>query len=227
MANGDILDEVQSKRLVSKYGLRVPKGVLVSAEKPDLSQIEHLTTPLVAKVVSPDIIHKSDGGFVVRNLHSKAEVDAAVDRMKGRARKIGAGITGFLIEEMMKPGVELVVGGVSDPSFGPMIMLGLGGIYVELFKDVSFRICPIYRNDAASMIDDLVCKPILEGARGGSSVDRNALIKLLLQVGGENGALTSRTCRIEEMDLNPIIANLDELIVVDARIRLKDRRIHV
>ena len=226
-ATGIILDEVQSKRLVSEFGLRVPEGVFVPPEQPDLSQIEHLAMPLVAKVVSPDVIHKSDGGFVACNLNSIAGVDAALDRMRGCARMIDADVEGFLIEEMMAPGVELVVGGVTDQSFGPMIMLGLGGVYVELFKDVSFRICPIERLDAAGMIDDLVCRPILEGARGGVMVDREALIQLLLRVGGENGALNSGNCWIEEMDLNPIVANLDGLIVVDARIRMKDRHLRV
>lgn len=226
-APGAMLDEVQSKKLVSKFGLRVPEGVLVPPEQPDLSRIEHLAMPLVAKVVSPDIIHKSDGGFVACNLNSKSDVDAAIDRMRVCARRIDADVEGFLIEEMMAPGVELVVGGVTDPSFGPMIMLGLGGVYVELFKDVSFRICPIERHDAADMIDDLVCRPILEGARGGVTVDRDALIQLLLRVGGESGALNPGNSRIEEMDLNPIIANPDGLIVVDARIRLKDRQLRV
>jgi acetyl-CoA synthetase (ADP-forming) len=177
--------------------------------------------PWVLKIISDEIIHKSDGGFVALGLTNHAELIAEVDRMREGAKQIGADVSGFLVEEMASKGTELVVGGFLDPSFGPLIMVGMGGVFVEIFKDVSFRICPISRIDAEDMIDGLKCKPILEGARGIQPVERAALVDLLLKVGGKDGILLREVEKIMELDLNPVIARGSDLVAVDARIRLK------
>lgn len=220
-----MLGEVRAKALMAQYGMRVPRGIVVSSggldEGFDAEGIGGLTPPLVVKIMSAEIVHKSDGGFVALHLESAEQVRAAIDRMQDAAASLGAAVDGYLVEEMARPGIELVVGGLTDPTFGPMIMFGLGGIFVEVFKDVAFRICPITRFDAEDMIDDLACKPILEGARGGARVDRDLLVDLLLRVGGRDGVLVREVGRVSEMDLNPVIASEDGLIVVDARVALK------
>lgn len=218
---GSILGEHLAKRMLGQFGLLVPRGVLLQAERPALSETDGLKPPLAVKIVSPDIMHKSDGGFVALNIGTREELVSAVSRMRGAAHGIGATISGFLVEEMAPPGIELVVGCFQDSTFGPMIMFGLGGIHVEVLKDVAFRICPITRLDAQEMIDGLACRPILDGIRGGPRVDRDALIDLLLRVGGADGIMMSERLRIEEMDLNPVIAGRKGLFVVDARIRVK------
>ena len=207
--------------MMAKYGMQVPHGIILAPKSPDLNQISGLTPPLVMKVLSADIVHKSDGGFVALSLHSEADVRVAHERMCESAAALGARVDGYLVEEMAPKGIEVVVGGMINQTFGPMIMFGLGGVYVEVFRDVSFRICPINRADAEDMIDELICKPILEGARGGVAADREGLVDLLLQVGGEKGVLVCEQDSIEELDLNPIIIRGDSQIVVDARIALK------
>ncbi|MCY4292805.1 MAG: acetate--CoA ligase family protein [Roseovarius sp.] len=214
--------EVKSKALVEKYGLRVPTGALLSPANPDFDALGRLSFPVAMKILSPDIVHKSDGGFVALALQSVDDVRAAFEKMRLQASRIGAPVQGYLVEEMVPKGVEVVVGGVADPSFGPMIMFGLGGIYVEVFRDVSFRICPICRADAEDMINALASRPILEGARGGVAADREALVDLLLRVGGEEGILMRERAIMQELDLNPVIINDDRCVVVDARVVLKE-----
>jgi acetyl-CoA synthetase (ADP-forming) len=215
-----MLGEHLAKRMLEQFGLPVPRGVLLQAERPAYSEMDGLKPPLAVKIVSPDIVHKSDGGFVALNVNTREELVCAMSRMREAAHAIGATIGGFLVEEMAPPGIELVVGCFQDSTFGPMIMFGLGGIYVEVLKDVAFRICPITRLDAQEMIDGLACKPVLDGVRGGPRVDRDALIDLLLRVGGADGVMSKRP-QIEEMDLNPVIAGPKGLFVVDARVRVK------
>jgi len=214
-------DEIRAKALIEKYGLRAPKRVVLLPEDPEFDQINELSFPLVMKILSSDIPHKSDGGFVVLSLETGRDVQVAFQAMKDKASMIGASVHGYLIEEMAPRGIEVVVGGVTDKSFGPMIMFGLGGIYVEVFRDITFRICPISKVDAEEMIDGLMSKPILEGVRGGIVADRKKLVDLLLRIGGEQGLLMSEQGVVNELDLNPVIVNSDSLTVVDARVVAK------
>jgi acetyl-CoA synthetase (ADP-forming) len=223
---GSMLGEHLAKRMIAGFGLRVPRGVLLSPDPATCLDADGLKPPLAVKIVSPDIVHKSDQGFVALGVRTREELVRAISRMREAARDLDAAVEGFLVEEMAPPGIELVVGCFQDPVFGPMIMFGLGGIHVEVFKDVAFRICPIARIDAEEMIDGLHCKPILDGARGGPRVDRGALLDLLLRVGGADGIVMSNAARIEEMDLNPVIAGPAGIFVADARIRLKAAPFH-
>lgn len=214
-----MLTEHSAKALARNFGIKTPNGRVLKPDNTDFTSLTSLTTPWVLKIISKDIIHKSDGGFVALNLHNQADVENAISRMTEAANKLGAAVEGFLVEEMVPKGVELVVGGFRDPSFGPLVMVGLGGVFVEVFKDISFRICPITRLDAEEMVDELMCKPILEGARGNTAIDKEALYNLLLQVGSESGMMQNKI-GIAELDLNPVIASNKGIVAVDARIRL-------
>jgi acyl-CoA synthetase (NDP forming) len=133
-----------------------------------------------------------------------------------------ARVDGFLIEEMTAKGTEIVIGAVKDPQFGHMIMVGLGGIFVEVLKDVSFRICPISRSDGYAMLNELKGAKILEGVRGRKGVDKDAIVDILLKIGGDNGLLMTYRQDIQELDINPIIATSENAVAVDARFILSD-----
>jgi acyl-CoA synthetase (NDP forming) len=128
-----------------------------------------------------------------------------------------ARVEGWLIEEMAPAGQEIVIGGLRDPDFGPLVMVGLGGIFVEVLADVSFRICPITRLDAEEMIDDLKGAAILRGARGRKPVSRDAIIDVLLKIGGDDGLMMNHAEQIKEADINPLIVSDTGAIAVDAR----------
>lgn len=142
------LDEHAGKQLLSHYGLDVPRSVIVASAADVNAAIADLRGPLVVKIMSPDILHKSDAGGVVVGLDSVVEVRDAINAMAAMPKLRAVRIDGFLVEEMAPAGQEVVIGGWRDPDFGPLVMLGLGGIFVEVLRDVSFRICPISRVDA-------------------------------------------------------------------------------
>lgn len=211
------LDEAAGKKLLSAFGVRTPRSVLVRTAREAEVAAQDLSAPLVAKVVSPDILHKSDAGGVALNLMDPLSVRAAIESMAQRPAIAKARIEGWLVEEMAPAGCEVVVGGVRDPQFGPMIMVGLGGIFVEVMKDVVFRICPINEQEAREMLGDLKGRALLEGVRGEAPVDQSALVDIMLKIGGDGGLLMSLADEIAEADLNPIIATSSGAVAVDAR----------
>ena len=211
------LDEQAGKLLLAAYGVAVPKTLTVkNADKVDAA-FSQLRAPVVVKIMSQDILHKSDAGGVKVGLQSAAEVKDAINAMAASPKIKGARIDGYLIEEMAPAGQEIVVGGVRDPDFGPLVMVGLGGIFVEVLADVSFRICPITRIDAQEMIEDLKGAAILDGARGRKTVSRAAIIDVLLKVGGENGLLMQHAGDLTEADINPLIVAESGAVAADAR----------
>lgn len=214
---GRNLYEHEAKQLLQRHGVTVPEEILV--RHPD--ELEGLSArfgqqPLAMKVVSRDILHKSDAGGVRLNLHSDASLRAAYDDILASCRndQPGADIHGVLVSPMAPRGVEVIVGVVRDPAFGPVLMFGLGGIYVEVLEDVAFRAIPISRYDAEAMIDQIKGRKILAGVRGEAAVDRKALADLLVTVSG----LVHAYPQISELDLNPVIAYPKGYAVVDARI---------
>lgn len=211
------LDESAGKALLAGHGIRVPQSRVAKGVAEVDAVMSGLQIPVVVKVMSPDILHKSDAGGVKINLRSAAEVKAAIEGMLAAPKIRGARIDGFLVEEMAPAGHELVIGGLRDPQFGPLVMVGLGGIFVEIFKDVSFRLCPIGRIDAEEMLDELKAAAILKGARGGKPASREAIIDVLLKVGGENGLLMQHAAEISEADINPLIVSDTAAVAVDAR----------
>jgi succinyl-CoA synthetase beta subunit len=216
-AGRNALDESAGKALLAGFGIRVPQSRVAKGTADLEAVMDGLQTPVVVKVMSPDILHKSDAGGVKVNLRSIAEVRAAIEGMLAAPKIRGARVDGFLVEEMAPAGHELVVGGLRDPQFGPLVMVGLGGIFVETFKDVSFRLCPIARIDAEEMLDELKAAAILKGARGGKPASREAIIDVLMKIGGEDGLLLRYAADISEADINPLIVSETGAVAVDAR----------
>ena len=215
--NRSALDEQAGKALLAEFGVAVPQSVTVAGADDVGQKTKALKFPVVVKVMSPDILHKSDAGGVKVDLQSAAEVEGAIRAMMQQPAINAARIDGFLIEEMAPPGQEMVIGGLRDPQFGPLVMVGLGGIFVEVLADVSFRICPITRLDAQEMLAELKGAAILKGARGRKAVSQDAIVDVLLKVGGENGLLMRHAADIKEADINPLIVSESGAVAVDAR----------
>lgn len=211
------LDEIAGKRLLTAYGVAVPESVMISGADQAARALEALTAPVAVKVMSPDILHKSDAGGVKVGLRTAAEVRDAVRAMMASPAIGAARVDGFLIEEMAPPGQEVVVGGVRDPQFGPLVMVGLGGVFVEVLADVAFRICPVTRLDAVEMLGELRGAAVLKGARGRKAVSLDAIIDVLLKMGGEGGLLMNHAADIKEADINPLIVSESGAVAVDAR----------
>lgn len=211
------LDEAAGKRLLAGYGVAVPQTRVVKNADGVAAALKELKLPVVVKVVSPDILHKSDAGGVAVNLRTAADVEAAIREMAKKPKIAAARVEGYLIEEMAPAGQEIVVGGLRDPEFGPLVMVGLGGIFVEVLADVSFRICPITRVDAEEMIAELKGAAILKGARGRQPASLEAIIDVLMKVGGDNGLLMQHGDDIKEADINPLIVSETGAVAVDAR----------
>lgn len=211
------LDEVAGKQLLARFGIQVPKSLVVNEVGQVRFAVSTLKPPLVVKVMSPDILHKSDAGGVKVNLRSVEEVEQAIAAMAGSAPIKAARVDGYLIEEMAPAGQEIVIGAVNDPQFGPLMMVGLGGIFVEILADVAFRICPVTRFDAEEMLGELKGVAILDGARGRAAVPREAIVDALLKIGGEAGLLMRHMNQFSEMDINPLIVSASGAVAVDAR----------
>jgi acyl-CoA synthetase (NDP forming) len=217
------LDELAGKKLLAAFGIRTPKSTVVSGVDGVHDALKSMGLPVVVKVVSPDILHKSDAGGVKVNLKTSAEVEDAIAAMEAEPQIKAARVEGYLIEEMAPPGQEMVIGAVADPQFGPLVMVGLGGIFVEVLADVAFRICPITRLDAQEMLAELKGAAILRGARGGKPVSQDAIVDALLKIGGEGGLLMRHADDFKEADINPLIVSETDAVAVDARFILSDR----
>jgi len=198
--------------LLSKYGIKFAPCKTVHSAHEAIAAAAELGFPVAMKVVSPDALHKTEKGGVLLNINSASEAERAYGLLAERFR--GLRVEGMLIQKMAPPGaIELIVGGKRDPQFGQLIMLGMGGIFVEIYRDVSFRVCPITAGDAMEMISELRSRPMLEGARGRKPVSKGALVKALLSVSrllqNENPA---------EFDINPLMAYENGCMAVDMRI---------
>ena len=215
-----VITEELAKQVLSEYGVIVPKYSLVkSAEEAEI-EAGKVGFPLVAKIVSPEILHKTDVRGVKVGLKNQADVKDTFNDMYGRLSK-QYNVKGVLLEKMAAAGgVELIVGLQNDPQFGPVIMAGIGGIYTEVFKDVSFRVLPITNEDAISMIDDLKGNKILKGFRGMPPVNLNMLAEALVNIGKFG---TEMAPYYESIDFNPIIFYGNEYVVVDAKILLREK----
>ena len=219
--NGDVLLENEAKALLKSSDIVLPEEVLVkSVNELDSVAVKFNGQAVAMKIVSKDILHKSDAGGVKLNLRTQQEYHAAYDTIIANAKvyNANADISGVLVAPMAKKGVEIIIGMVDDPIFGSVLMLGLGGIFVEVLKDVTFRKLPLSRYDAESMLDGIKAKKILDGVRGNQGVDRSAIIELLLKV----SSLMSAYPEIAELDLNPVIAYPDGYAIVDARVILRE-----
>ncbi len=213
-----ILTEVESKQVLAEAGISTARAQLAASREEAVTAARQIGLPVVLKIVSPDISHKSDVGGVKLNLGSEEEVAAAFDEIVATARRAEAGATvlGVSVQKMARPGVEVIMGMTKDPQFGPVLMFGLGGVFVEVLKDVAFRIVPLEPRDARQMIRDIQGFPVLEGFRGQEPADLAALEDMLIRL----STFVEEHPEIQELDLNPIFAYKDGALAVDARIVL-------
>jgi 3-hydroxypropionyl-CoA synthetase (ADP-forming) len=212
-----IITEESAKSILSEYGIKVPEYSIVTSDSEALVKSREIGFPLVAKIVSDQILHKTDVQGVKVGLQNEEETKEAFLDMYGRLSK-EYDVKGVLLEKMVPKGIELIVGLQNDPQFGPVIMLGLGGIYTELFKDISFRVLPITKEDALDMINDLKGNKILKGFRGSEPVDLDILCDAIVKIGNLG---TDMAKYIDSVDFNPIIVYPQNYYVVDAKILLK------
>ena len=218
------LDESTGKQLLKNFGVTVPQSVVTKDANSAAKDVSGLKFPVVVKVMSPDILHKSDVGGVKVGLQNADDVKGAIATMAAIPAIKKAKVDGYLVEEMAPPGQELVVGGLKDPQFGPLVMVGLGGIFVEVLKDVAFRICPIEEIDAREMLAELKGAALLKGARGQKPASEDAIVDVLMKVGGENGLLMQLEGDIAEADINPLIVSETSAVAVDARFILTEQK---
>ncbi len=206
--------EFESKKILARHGIPVTKEILAKTGKDAMKISAGIGYPVALKIQSPDILHKTDAGGVLLNLRNGEEVAKGFDKIIANAKKYkkNAKILGVLVQEMAE-GHECIIGSKKDPQFGPVIMFGLGGIFVELLKDVSFRIVPITRKDAREMICEIKGYPILNGARGQKPADFKALENALLKVSD----MAWKEKKLEELDINPLFAGPKGVKAADAR----------
>jgi acetyltransferase len=211
--------ESEAKQLLRLHGAAVTADVLAGTAQAAADAASAMGGKVVLKIASPDILHKSDAKGVVLNLSGREKVKKAFREIvkNARAYKADARIEGVLVSPMVGQGIEVIIGTKIDDQFGPVIMYGLGGVMVEILKDVSFRVLPIPRRSAQRMITETKSHPILDGVRGDKPYDKKALVNLLLTC----SEIIESYPQIQEMDLNPVIVHHEGLSVVDARILLK------
>ena len=214
-----LLTEIESKALLSEAGIPVIETKLATSKEEAMGIGKKLGFPVALKIVSPEIIHKSDVGGVKLGLKTSKQVGAAYEEILSavKQKQPHALIDGISVQKMARPGIEVIVGMTKDAQFGPVLMFGLGGILVELLKDVSFRIVPLEREDAREMIREIKGYPILEGFRGREQADILVLEEILLKISG----FVDDHPEIKEIDLNPIFAYKDGAVAVDARVILE------
>jgi acyl-CoA synthetase (NDP forming) len=213
---GKLLNEVEAKELLKKAGIPVIETRLAKTKKEAVLLSKELGFPVVIKIISPDIVHKSDVGGVVLGLSSAAQVGRAYSQVISSVKENlpDARIKGISVQKMAPPGVEIIIGMNRDPQFGPAIMFGLGGVLVEVLKDVAFRLVPVSRLDAAEMVREIKGYALLQGYRGQEPVDIKRLEEVIVKV----SEFIEDNPQIEELDLNPLVASGDSIVAVDARI---------
>jgi hypothetical protein len=204
--------EPEAKKVFALAGLDVPRFVWALTIDSALALAHEIGYPVVAKIVSPDVVHKSDVGGVIPGITSDAQLRQAFETF---ARM--PGFAGILVEEMLS-GIELIVGAKVDYQFGPVILIGIGGTSVEIYRDTSLRMAPLRPQDAEAMLKGLKAHELLEGYRGSEPVNTHALIRMLLLF---SGLVMDMAETIESIDLNPVFCSAKRCTVADARIMLK------
>jgi acetyltransferase len=214
------LGEMEAREILKVYGIRVPKAELARDIDEAKEIAKRIGYPLVLKIVSPNILHKTDIGGVRIGIGSEKELEEDYDEILFHVKKYipDANIRGILVQEFIKDKKETIIGISEDPQFGPMIMFGLGGIYVEALKDVSFRIAPLSRQVAREMIEEIKTVSLLKGTRGEDPSDIESIIEIMLKV----SQLVIDFPEIIEMDINPLFVKKqgEGSIAGDARIRI-------
>ncbi|MGZ5787296.1 MAG: acetate--CoA ligase family protein, partial [Ramlibacter sp.] len=215
-AGRDSLTAPEGKLVCDAYGITVPKEGVVSSAAEASKLASSMGFPVVMKIVSPDILHKTEAGGVIVGVKNADDAATAYDTIIANAKKYKADahIMGVQVQQMIKGGQEVIIGAMTDGSFGKLVAFGLGGVLVEVLKDVTFRLAPATKEDAESMLDGIQAAEMLKGVRGGDAVNREALSSLIVRV----SQLVSDFPEISEMDLNPVFASKDGAIAADVRI---------
>ena len=215
----DVLTEIEAKQVFKEAGIKTIETRLASSQKEAIAIGNSIGLPVVLKIASPDITHKSDAGGVKTGLKSAVEVKKAYSEIMASIRQKypKAKIEGVAVQSMARQGIEIIIGVFKDAQFGPVIMFGLGGIFVEVLKDVSFRLIPIVKRDAEQMIKEIKGYALLQGYRGQEPAHIPSLVDILLKVSN----LVEKTPEIKEIDINPVFAYKDSAVAVDARIVLE------
>ncbi|MCX6012959.1 MAG: acetate--CoA ligase family protein [Chloroflexi bacterium] len=213
------LTEIESKSLLKSAGIHVDEVLLATSPEEAASIARKMGYPVVLKIISKDVIHKTDVGGVKLGLANKSQVikayEAIVSSVKQKVPK--AIIDGVSVQRMARPGVEIIIGMFKDPQFGPVLMFGIGGEVVEIYKDVSFGIVPVPKRWAAQMIKDIKGYPLLDGYSGREKANIQLLEETLLKLSD----FVEKNPQIKEIDLNPVIAYSDDALAVDARVILE------
>jgi len=214
-----VLMEPEAKRLCIEYGIPVPRFELARSVEEAVEHAERIGYPVVLKVVSPQVVHKTDVGGVFLNVSNREEVREAYRKVVENTlnRIPSAEIVGVLVEEQVKEGVEVIVGAFRDRQFGPTVMFGLGGVFVEVLDDVSFRVAPVSETDAEEMIREIRGYRILRGYRGRPPADLEAVKEIILKV----SRMVTELREIGEVDLNPIHVYEEGAVAVDVKIILE------
>ncbi len=212
--NRTTLSEYESKKLLATYGIPVSREVLVENRAALIPALKQIGYPMVLKGCSPQVSHKTEQGVVRLDVRSEEEALITYDEISSLMGKNGAGV---LVQEMVKGQRELMAGLTRDPQFGPCVMFGLGGIFTEILKDVSFRLAPLEEKDALDMMEEIKGHKILDAIRGMEKVNRRTLAEILIAL----GAIGVENERIKEIDVNPLIVRKGEPVAVDALIVLE------
>jgi acyl-CoA synthetase (NDP forming) len=214
-----LLLEHEAKTVCKLYGIPVTELKLAKTVEEAEKFSEEIGYPTVLKIVSPDVIHKFDVGGVILNINSREDAKKAYNKIIDNIKKYkpDAKIDGILVQEMAPCSTEIIVGSIKDPQFGPTLMFGFGGTFVELMKDVAFRIAPITKDDAQEMISEVKAYPVLKGYRGQPPLDIDTVTEILLNT----SRLVMDHPEIKELDLNPVMLYEKGAKTVDARIILE------
>jgi len=214
-----MLTEFESKRILKQAGISVVETRLAKTQKEAVSFAQKIGFPVALKINSPEIVHKSDSGGVKLSLNNAAEVKKAYDEIVKKVKKQHphAVVHGVSVQKMLRPGTEVIIGTSKDLQFGPVIMFGLGGIFVEILKDVSFRVIPVERKDAQEMIQEIKGYPLLQGYRGKEPASIPALVEMIFKI----SKFVEENPQIKELDLNPVFAYRNKVVALDARIVLE------
>jgi acyl-CoA synthetase (NDP forming) len=214
-----MLSELEAKALLASYDVPVNKGYAAASVDEALDRAREIGYPVVVKALSEKITHKSDLGLVQVDICSDKRLREAFERIVKKARSIDPKANA-VVESMAAGGMETIVGAKRDPQFGPTVLFGLGGIFVEVFKDVSVRVAPVDREMALEMIGEIKGSVILKGYRGKKPVDIEALADIIVRVSG----LMMARSDVLELDANPVIAYEHGAVAVDARVLLKENK---
>lgn len=211
--------EPEAKTICQEYNIPVTKFNVARSEDEAIRYAQQIGYPIVLKIVSPDIIHKSDAGGVALNLRNHNDIIEAFRTIMDNAKKykLKARITGVLVQEMAPSSTEVIVGAIKDNQFGPSLMFGLGGIFVEILEDVAFRVAPIIREEAEHMVTEIKAYPVLKGYRNQPALDTTTIVDIILRT----SKLVTDFQEIKELDLNPIMVYEKGAKTVDARIILE------